>query len=309
VEIELLSHLDFDIKSWYGFCEMEVCMRKLSVEQEEQIVVEYLKGDMNTKEIAFSFGVSDTTVRNILKRHDIIPYKRNVMITRDVENQMIEMYKFGFNLEEVAKKFGFVKSTPLKVLKRRGVKPRKMIRRKILSFDQRKELSQQYINGDTFNILQEKYGVSDSVVKSCLDEFGVKPRTAWGRFRTKKWIDINDRAFIFKSNWELLYAGWLDKKGFEWDYEPHKFGLRRCNCYTPDFRIKKDDVIEYHEVKGWLDDMTCNRIEEFMEMYPDKILKIIGPKDMVNLGLIGSEYVNHPMSNKVFRFQQKALTS
>lgn len=74
--------------------------------------------------------------------------------------------------------------------------------------------------------------------------------------------------------------------------------------YTPDFEVEGT----YVEVHGWCDEATKSRIEEFAELYPNEILEIVGPAEMVQLGLIPGTYASHPqarlMTDFRFRFQQ-----
>lgn len=226
-------------------------------------------------------------------------------VASETVERMVELHHESKTIREIASEVGVVSSTVSKCLRKAGVPKRASVRRKKLSFEQRKELSEKYAAGATFEKLYREYGISNSVVESCLDEFGVQARTGWGRFKTEEWTDCRGRVWVFKSSWELKYAQWLDEQSFEWDYEPCKFGLIKCRCYTPDFRVRVDDHVEYHEVKGWLDKRTMNRLEEFMEMHADKVLRVIGPRDMVGLGLIEGWYVNHAMADTVSQFQDK----
>lgn len=223
--------------------------------------------------------------------------------------QMVELYEDGMTIREIASEVGVVSSTVSKHLRKAGVPKRESRKRKKMSLEQRKEVASRYGLGDTISKLEKEYGVSSTVVISCLDEFGVKHRTGWGKFKTQEWTDANGRVWVFKSRWELEYAKWLDSEGHEWDYEPCKFGLRECKCYTPDFAVHIDGKTEFHEVKGWLDEGTERRLLEFVQMYPERTLKIIGPKQMAGLSLVGSEYETHNMADVVFRFQQKLLTA
>jgi len=220
---------------------------------------------------------------------------------------MVELYEEERTVREIASEVGVASSTVSKCLRRAGISKRKSDKRKKMPYEQRKELAARYGRGETFSQLEYAYGVSSTIIGSCLKEFGIPSRTGWGRFKTEEWEDRRGRAWVFKSRWELAYAKWLDDQDYEWDYEPCKFGLSKCSCYTPDFAVRVNGNIEYHEVKGWLDERTKERLMEFVEMYPEKTLKIMGPKQMVDLRLVGSEYATHPMARIVFRFQQKAL--
>lgn len=279
--------------------------KRLSEDDQLRIVDIYRNNSRCTSKIAKKFGISDTGVRNILRRHGVKPCYSNPKISDDQKDSVVRLYESGKNMKDTAKDCGIVSSTVFRILHERKVKMRPCLKRKKLSLEQRRVLAKDYEEGSIFEDLYKKYKVSNSVVKSCLDEFGVKHRTGWNGYDVKKWTDRLGREWKFKSTWELKYAQWLDEREYLWDYEPCKFGLRECGCYTPDFEVLTPDGIEYHEVKGWLDTKSMNRMLEFQRMYPDRRLKIIGPADMTDLGLVEWWYKNHHMEKKVVALKQK----
>jgi hypothetical protein len=164
---------------------------------------------------------------------------------------------------------------------------------------QRAEVASRYAAGEILDALQTAYGVANSVIIACLDEHGIKHRTSWGKFQAPPWTDARGRTWTFKSRWEQRYAAHLDAQGAIWDYEARKFGLRACSCYTPDFVVEVGGVDEYHEVKGWLDDRTIARMQEFVRTYPARRLVLVGPRELAALGLIEGYYVGHPQAARV----------
>jgi hypothetical protein len=81
------------------------------------------------------------------------------------------------------------------------------------------------------------------------------PRNAKGGFR-------EDLGLYVRSAWEAnwaRYLTWLVSLGEirKWEYEPEtfEFPIRKgSRFYTPDFRVvNRDETVEYHEVKGYLD--------------------------------------------------------
>lgn len=218
--------------------------------------------------------------------------------------RMVGLYRDGKTIREIASEVGVVHSTVSKVLRRAGIEKRQSVKRKKLSVEKRRELADRYAAGEIMEALQKSYGVSSTVVTSCLDEFGVKHRTGWSGFGTEEWTDRRGRVFVFKSTWELAYAQHLDAKQLTWEYEPCKFPLVECKCYTPDFAVYESGSVEYHEVKGWLDQKTIRRISEFRRTYPRERFKMVGPLELAELGLVDEKYRNHKMGDLVFRFQQ-----
>lgn|SRR3990167_8858116 len=110
-----------------------------------------------------------------------------------------------------------------------------------------------------------------------------------GKFMNVKrgWFNINGKKMFFRSKWEVNYAFYLDwlkenKKIISWEYEPDvfvfdkiKFGTR---SYKPDFKVYNlDKSIEYHEVKGWIDNRSKTKLKRMRIYHPQiKILLVDG---------------------------------
>jgi len=271
----------------------------------EAEVVALYQGGTPTLHVARRFGISDTTVREILRRNGLVASHLREKVSDAQIEQMLALYHAGKTLKEIADEMRIVRGTPCsngtvsKVLRKAGVPLRPSIKRHKLTPEVRAELAGRYAAGEIMDALQRAYGVSSTIVVACLDEFGVKHRTSWGKFQTEPWTDARGRAWTFKSRWELAYAQHLDAQGLSWDYEARKFGLHTCKCYTPDFVVDRDGVDEYHEVKGWLDDRTIARMQEFSRTYPARHLILVGPRELVDLGLIEAWYAKHLQAERV----------
>ncbi len=112
-----------------------------------------------------------------------------------------------------------------------------------------------------------------------------------GKFGNVKrgWYKINGKRMFFRSLWEVNYALYLDflkkEKLIEmWEYEPDSFIFEKIKSgtrsYRPDFKItKKDQSIEYHEVKGWMTPKSKTQIKRMAKYYPNIKLRIIGRKE------------------------------
>lgn len=95
-----------------------------------------------------------------------------------------------------------------------------------------------------------------------------------------------DLGIFVRSAWEANYARFLNflkAKGkiVGWAYEAKTFDFekvkRGTRCYTPDFRVEQlDGSIEWHEVKGWMDDKSRVRLERMAKFYPDEKVIVIG---------------------------------
>ncbi len=88
-----------------------------------------------------------------------------------------------------------------------------------------------------------------------------------------------------RSSWEANYArylNWLVEVGelLAWEYEPDTFafvGIKRgTRFYTPDFKVfNKDGSVEYHEVKGYMDQPSRTKLKRMVKYYPDITVVLI----------------------------------
>lgn len=114
----------------------------------------------------------------------------------------------------------------------------------------------------------------------------VKERT--GTTWKSAWRLIGAQEKFYRSAWEANYARYLEflklkKEIKEWQHEPDVFwfeGIKRgCVSYLPDFKVTNNDgSIEYHEVKGWMDDRSKTKIKRMAKYYPSVRLIIIQKK-------------------------------
>jgi len=88
--------------------------------------------------------------------------------------------------------------------------------------------------------------------------------------------DLNDR--YFRSSWEANYArylNWLIQQGeielWEYEVDTFKFPVKKGNMsYLPDFKITNPNgTIEYHEVKGYMDDDSRVKLNRMAKYFPD----------------------------------------
>jgi hypothetical protein len=94
------------------------------------------------------------------------------------------------------------------------------------------------------------------------------------------WRIVNGNSYFFRSRWEANYARYLElmrNNGLieKWEHEPDVF-LLEGKGFLPDFKLTiTDNAIEYHEVKGWMDERSKNKIEKMAILHPEIDLKII----------------------------------
>lgn len=114
----------------------------------------------------------------------------------------------------------------------------------------------------------------------------VSPRqkTTW----KSGWREIGGKRKYFRSRWEANYARYLEflkqnKQVLDWAHEPEVFwfeGIKRgCVSYLPDFKVTYiDNLVEYHEVKGWMDDRSKTKMKRMAKYHPTVVLKLIDAK-------------------------------
>lgn len=120
----------------------------------------------------------------------------------------------------------------------------------------------------------ERYGVASVSFKSS---------NPYSRARGGHRQDI---GIYVRSRWEANYARYLNHMKStgeiqDWEYEPDTFRFHgfndRPHTYTPDFRVTRTDGgIEYHEVKGWMDQSSKERLHRMATCHPDIHIIVIG---------------------------------
>lgn len=102
------------------------------------------------------------------------------------------------------------------------------------------------------------------------------------------WREVGGKRKFFRSRWEANYARYLEflkVRGdiIEWQHESKVFwfeGIKRgCVSYLPDFEVTMNDgSIEFHEVKGWMDDRSKTKIKRMAKYHPKTKLVVIEKK-------------------------------
>ncbi len=128
---------------------------------------------------------------------------------------------------------------------------------------------------------QRRRGGGKCCSRACRDKMQATspetfPQTQTRRGKGGKREDLENR--YFRSSWEAnwaRYLNWLAKiqeiQG--WRYEPETFefvGIKRgSRFYTPDFRVvNKDGSVEYHEIKGYMDERSATKLKRMAKYYP-----------------------------------------
>lgn len=114
----------------------------------------------------------------------------------------------------------------------------------------------------------------------------VQPRNASWK---AAWREFGGKRHYYRSRWEANYGRyleWLKVNGHikEWEHEPEVFwfeGVKRGTVsYLPDFRVTNNNgSVEYHEVKGWMDDRSKTKIKRMAKYHPTVKLIVIRKKE------------------------------
>jgi len=102
-------------------------------------------------------------------------------------------------------------------------------------------------------------------------------REAYSHGKMGKRTDLD--GLYVRSSWEANYArylNWLVSIGeiVKWEYEPDVYEFheikRGTRSYIPDFKVyNKDGSVEYHEVKGWMDQKSRTKLKRMAKYYPE----------------------------------------
>ena len=97
-----------------------------------------------------------------------------------------------------------------------------------------------------------------------------------------------------RSTWEAnwaRYLNWLISVGEikKWEYEVDTFKFenikRGSRFYTPDFKVTNNDgSVEYHEVKGYMDQKSETKLKRMSKYYPDVKIILIDKEQYYAVG-------------------------
>lgn len=112
------------------------------------------------------------------------------------------------------------------------------------------------------------------------------PKTKHRRGRGGKREDLG--GMYFRSSWEAnwaRYLNWLKSIGQieRWEFETETFEFkaikRGSRFYLPDFKVfNKDGSVEFHEVKGYMDQKSMTKLKRMAKYFPDVKVIVIDKK-------------------------------
>ncbi len=124
--------------------------------------------------------------------------------------------------------------------------------------------------------------------KTKLKKYGTTAPPRSGTTWKSSWRDIGGIKKYYRSKWEANYARYLEFLKINgnisfWEHEPETFWFekikRGTRSYLPDFKVTNNDgSIEYHEVKGWMDDRSKTKLSRMKKYYPEIKLILIDAK-------------------------------
>lgn len=121
-------------------------------------------------------------------------------------------------------------------------------------------------------------------MKTKLKKYGTLANPRKGVSWKQGWRTVGGVTFFARSKWEANYARflqWLKTRGsiLEWEHESEVFffEIEAGNMsYMPDFKVTlKSGIIEYREVKGWMDERSIEKIRLMGEVHPTLKLRLI----------------------------------
>jgi len=144
---------------------------------------------------------------------------------------------------------------------------------------QKSKISHQLINSDA----DKRFLITKKMIETKIQNGNyVLPRKASWK---GGWREIGGIKKYYRSRWEANYARYLEfllknNEISKWEHEPDTFwfnGIKRgCVSYLPDFKVtNKNQSIEYHEVKGYMDDRSKTKIKRMSIYHPQVKLLII----------------------------------
>lgn len=275
-------------------------------------VLEYYSLYKSIYRVAQEFGVCPQTVHGRLRRLGCVLNGHGKPWTNDDSSALIKFYSVGFlcgdgSLEKFAEDLGRTKQFICRKAKELGLTNKKRLcsdaEKERISVMAAKRIKE---NGHPRGFLGHKH------TPKSLEIIAKKSKQAWERKTEDElnahslrvanngrkaamnragaswkagWREIGGVRKYYRSKWEANYAMYLQfllENGQikKWEHEPKTFWFekikRGCLSYLPDFRVTNNDgSLEYHEVKGWMDDRSKTKLKRMAKYYPEvKILLI-----------------------------------
>lgn len=116
-----------------------------------------------------------------------------------------------------------------------------------------------------------------------------------------QWYIRSDNAMIWlRSSYEIRIAKILEDFNIEWSYETKRFELGN-KIYVPDFYINNSIL---WEVKGYMDDISKEKLLKFSELYPDENIRIIYLEDIEKLEYFSNNNIEFDLETQGIDIKQ-----
>ena len=282
----------------------------------------------SVKKVADEFGMCPQTVHGRLDKIGVV--KKIHVMSDEEREELIEMYQSGIlrgdgKLKEFCVKFNrtpqyvarqarslgltsknrkFTAEYGMKVKKRVSEwyktheHPRGMLGKKHtakLCEDMRKKSKSRWEN---MTEEERHQAVMKSLNGRILKRGKLSPNKKHGSWKSD-WRTIGGKKTYYRSRWEANYARYLEflresGKIANWLHEPTTFlFVKEQSSYLPDFLVTlTNGEIEYHEVKGWMDDRSSNKISLMRKYHPEKKLVLVRRKEYEDIERIYSDKIS-----------------
>lgn len=284
--MQLSTHIGRSQRAVANRCWVLNLNSKASVVDEWKVVVilwwyeRHTSGPFRLSDLADAVGMDKANVARVARRHGLTNNRRKTGTKK-------RRRKFE-TTEELRKH----QSEAAKERIRRNGHPRGMLGKKHSDKTKRQIAKNGYFSTLT---REQRREMAKKTVATRIERYGsggpANIKNLYSRCRGGKRVDLGES--YFRSRWEANYARFLNlliERGSvsSWEYEPDTFvfeGIKRgCMTYTPDFKVVfPDGVVEYHEVKGWMDKRSKTKLRRMGKYHPTVSVVVIGEKSYRDL--------------------------
>jgi hypothetical protein len=288
---------------------------RFTKEQEQEIIAKYNEVK-NVWKAGEALGIRGQTVHRVLKRNNI--QRARQPLSDDKKHAIESFYKSGFlcgdgKLKAFAEKINVRVPDICRYASKLGLTNMRRTNDATLNERMGQRVKAQWQHGThprgmagkkhtyktckRLSVVSKKRAIQQRKDGTMAIKVGkmLKTKAANGTLITPRnaswkqaWHEVGGKRFYARSSWEYEYAKILEfRKRIgaikEWEHEPETFWFekikRGCRSYTPDFRVTHlNGDIEYHEIKGWMDDRSKTKIKRMAIYHKNVKLVVIDSK-------------------------------
>ncbi len=181
------------------------------------------------------------------------------------------MYKADPNIPRIVKATGISDHVVREVLGKHMIETSQ---RTIKTRDGQDQIVKMYQAKNTGGQIAKALGIPLATVYRELRRAGVAEGIGLGRKTALLSTIATDGSLNrFKSNWEAVFAKYLDSQEVEWAYEAHSWLLSDGRAYTPDFWVPAWGL--HVEIKGYMTEGGAEKIKLFRSEFPNVSLCVV----------------------------------